>query len=71
VWRDLEFWFEFASAYSYVAAMRIETLARDAGVRLVWKPSILGPIFALQGWNDSQPGRYAVRREVDEKISAS
>ena len=51
--------------------MRIETLARDAGVRLVWKPSILGPIFALQGWNDSQPGRYAVRREVDEKISAS
>lgn len=49
----LEFWFEFASTYSYVAAMRIEDLCRDAGVRLVWKPFLLGPIFALQGWNTS------------------
>jgi 2-hydroxychromene-2-carboxylate isomerase len=49
----LEFWFEFASTYSYVAAMRIEDLCRDAGVRLVWKPFLLGPIFALQGWETS------------------
>ncbi len=49
----LEFWFEFASTYSYVAAMQIEELCRAAGVRLIWKPFILGPIFALQGWNDS------------------
>ena len=45
----LEFWFEFASPYSYVAAMRIEALCRDAGVRLVWKPFLLGPIFVQQG----------------------
>lgn len=51
--RALEFWFEFASTYSYVAAMRIEDLTREAGVELVWKPFSLGPIFALQGWNDS------------------
>ncbi|HEY0613281.1 MAG TPA: 2-hydroxychromene-2-carboxylate isomerase [Candidatus Elarobacter sp.] len=49
----LEFWFEFASTYSYIAAMRIEELCRDAGVRLVWKPFLLGPIFALQGWETS------------------
>lgn len=49
----LEFWFEFASTYSYVAAMRIEDLCKRAGVELVWKPFLLGPIFALQGWNDS------------------
>ena len=49
----LEFWFDFASTYSYLAAMRIEPLAREAGVPLVWKPFALGPIFALQGWNDS------------------
>ncbi|MEA2689099.1 MAG: hypothetical protein QOD51_1706 [Candidatus Eremiobacteraeota bacterium] len=49
----LEFWFEFASTYSYVAAMRIEGLCRDAGVRLVWRPFLLGPIFALQGWDTS------------------
>lgn len=49
----LEFWFEFASTYSYVAAMRIEELCRAAGVRLVWRPFLLGPIFALQGWETS------------------
>jgi 2-hydroxychromene-2-carboxylate isomerase len=49
----LEFWFEFASTYSYVAAMRIEGLCRERGVTLRWKPFLLGPIFALQGWNDS------------------
>jgi 2-hydroxychromene-2-carboxylate isomerase len=49
----LEFWFEFASTYSYIAAMRIEPLCRDAGVALVWNPFLLGPIFALQGWETS------------------
>jgi 2-hydroxychromene-2-carboxylate isomerase len=49
----LEFWFEFASTYSYIAAMRIEDMCREAGVRLVWRPFLLGPIFALQGWETS------------------
>ena len=49
----LEFWFDFASTYSYVAAMRIEGLCRDAGVDLMWKPFLLGPIFAQQGSSDS------------------
>jgi len=51
--KRLEFWFDFASTYSYVAAMRIEDLCRDAGVALKWAPFLLGPIFQLQGWNDS------------------
>ncbi|HLJ82985.1 MAG TPA: 2-hydroxychromene-2-carboxylate isomerase [Candidatus Eremiobacteraceae bacterium] len=50
---DLEFWFDFASTYSYIAAMRIEDLCGKAGVKLVWMPFLLGPIFELQGWNDS------------------
>ncbi|MHB8179161.1 MAG: DsbA family protein [Vulcanimicrobiaceae bacterium] len=49
----LEFWFDFASTYSYIAAMRIEELCLQAGVAPAWKPFLLGPIFALQGWNDS------------------
>lgn len=49
----LDFWFDFASTYSYVAAMRIEKLCADGGVSLTWAPFLLGPIFALQGWNDS------------------
>ena len=49
----LDFWFDFASTYSYVAAMRIEKLCSHAGVTMTWVPFLLGPIFALQGWNDS------------------
>jgi len=47
----LDFWFDFASTYSYLAAMRIGTLAQDAGVRVRFRPFLLGPIFKAQGWN--------------------
>ena len=50
---ELEFWFDFASCYSYIAAMKIEALCVSNAVKLVWKPFLLGPIFELQGWNDS------------------
>ena len=49
----LEFWFEFASPYSYVAAMRIQQLCDGATVPIAWKPFMLGPIFEMQGWGDS------------------
>lgn len=45
----LDFWFEFASTYSYLTAMRIETLAASRGVSIRWRPFLLGPIFADQG----------------------
>jgi len=57
----LEFWFEFASTYSYVAAMRIGDLAARAGIALAWKPFLLGPIFQAQGWNDSPFNLYPVK----------
>ena len=63
----LEFWYDFASTYSYLSAMRIEALAAGAGVEVVWKPLLLGPIFRAQGWDTSPfniypaKGRYMVR----------
>ncbi len=64
----LGFWFDFASTYSYVAAMRIESECAQAGVEVAWKPFLLGPIFSeLLGIKDSpfnvQPvrGRYMWR----------
>ena len=36
--RLLEFWCEFASTYSFPAAMRIGRLAEEAGVGIVWRP---------------------------------
>ena len=36
----LEFWYEFSSTYSYIAAMRIERLAEAAGVARVAIPAV-------------------------------
>ncbi|HRK18556.1 MAG TPA: 2-hydroxychromene-2-carboxylate isomerase [Hyphomicrobiaceae bacterium] len=63
----IEFWFDFASTYSYLTAMRIDDMARDAGVAVSWQPFLLGPIFKAQGWTSSPfniypaKGRYMVR----------
>jgi 2-hydroxychromene-2-carboxylate isomerase len=63
----LDFWFEFASTYSYPAAMRIAPLAKASGVDLRWRPFVLGPIFKAQGWQTSpfnlypDKGRYMWR----------
>ncbi len=56
-----EFWYEFASTYSYPAAMRIASLAEERGVALAWRPFLLGPIFAAQGWRDSPFNIYPAK----------
>jgi 2-hydroxychromene-2-carboxylate isomerase len=57
----LQFWFEFASTYSYPAAMRIGALARDRGVIVRWRPFLLGPVFKAQGWDNSPFNIYPVK----------
>jgi 2-hydroxychromene-2-carboxylate isomerase len=63
----LDFWFDFASTYSYPAIMRIRPLAAARKVAVRLRPFLLGPIFKAQGW-DSSPfniydakGRYMWR----------
>ncbi len=71
----LEFWYEFASNYSYLSAMRISELAERAGVQVEWRPFLLGPIFKAQGWETSPfnlypaKGRYMLRDM--ERLTAS
>jgi 2-hydroxychromene-2-carboxylate isomerase len=65
--RKLEFWYDFASSYSYLTAVRIEAQAKRAGVEIVYRPFLLGPIFKAQGWTTSPfnlfpaKGQYMVR----------
>jgi 2-hydroxychromene-2-carboxylate isomerase len=65
--KGIQFWFEFASTYSYLSVMRIENIAMKAGIPVEWKPFLLGPIFRSQGWNTSPfniyhaKGRYMWR----------
>lgn len=64
---SLDFWFEFASTYSYLTAMRIESVAQSAGVSVRWRPFLLGPVFKAQGIETSPfnlfplKGRYMMR----------
>jgi 2-hydroxychromene-2-carboxylate isomerase len=63
----LLFWYEFASTYSYPAALRVSGGAAGAGVAIEWRPFLLGPILARQGLSDSPfnihpaKGRYMWR----------
>ncbi|MBX9926337.1 MAG: 2-hydroxychromene-2-carboxylate isomerase [Hyphomicrobiaceae bacterium] len=73
--RCIEFWFDFASTYSYLSAMRLPEAAKARGVDVVWRPFLLGPIFKSNGWSSSPfnvfpaKGRYMVR-DI-ERIAAS
>ncbi|WP_025602496.1 2-hydroxychromene-2-carboxylate isomerase [Burkholderia sp. WSM2230] len=51
--RDIEFWFDFGSNYSYLSVMRIESEAAARGVRVLWRPFLLGPIFRALGYDNS------------------
>lgn len=57
----IQFWFEFASTYSYLSAMRIEEDATRRGVAVEWQPFLLGPIFAAQGWTSSPFNIYPAK----------
>ena len=57
----LDFWFDFASTYSYPAAMRIVHRAGEAGVAVRFRPFLLGPIFQQQGWPNSPFNIYEAK----------
>lgn len=62
--QTIEFWFDLSSNYSYLTAMRIDALATNCEVDVVWRPFLLGPIFQSFGWESSpfvlqkQKGEY-------------
>jgi 2-hydroxychromene-2-carboxylate isomerase len=58
---QLDFWFDFASTYSYPAAMRIAPLAQASGVTVRFRPFLLGPIFKAQGWDNSPFNVYEAK----------
>ena len=58
---QITFWFEFASTYSYLSAMRIEEMAKKAEVDVIWKPFLLGPIFKAQKMDTSPFNIYPAK----------
>ena len=45
----IEFYFDFASPYAYLAATQIDALAAKHGRAVAWKPVLLGPIMKQIG----------------------
>ncbi len=71
----VHFWYEFASTYSYLSAMRIDAVARARGVEVVWRPFLLGPIFQAQGLTTSPFNVYETKgaymwRDLDRRAQA-
>jgi 2-hydroxychromene-2-carboxylate isomerase len=46
---EIEFWFDFGSAYAYFASLEIEDLAARHGRLVAWRPFMLGTAFKLTG----------------------
>ena len=70
----LEFWFDFASTYSYLTAMRLPEVAAEHKIEVRWRPFLLGPIFRAQGWPTSPfniypaKGRY-MWRDIERRAA--
>lgn len=45
----VEFLFDFASPYSYLASEKIDDLAAKFGRKVKWRPILLGPVFKATG----------------------
>lgn len=45
--KPLHFWYEFASPYACLAALRVEDLAKTKGVEVTWHPFLLGAIYKM------------------------
>lgn len=58
---SLDFWFDFASTYSYMAASRVRAKAAAAKVSVRFRPFLLGPIFKAQGWDTSPFNLYEAK----------
>lgn len=57
----VDFFYEFASPYACLSALRIRALATSAGVPLRWRPFLLGPIFRAEGLSDSPLNLFPLR----------
>jgi len=43
--KQIDFYFDVASPYSYVASKLIEDVAQRSNAKLHWKPILLGGVF--------------------------
>jgi 2-hydroxychromene-2-carboxylate isomerase len=47
-----DFWYDFSSPFSYLAATQVEAVAARTGTKVVWRPMLLGALFKQIGTAD-------------------
>jgi len=47
--RTLDFWFDYSCPYAYLGFTQVEALAARTGAALVYRPMLLGGVFAANG----------------------
>lgn len=61
----VEFFYDVASPYTYLATTQIEAIAADCGATLTWRPFLLGGVFKATGNTPpaflAERGRYMAR----------
>ncbi|NJN47880.1 MAG: 2-hydroxychromene-2-carboxylate isomerase [Candidatus Competibacteraceae bacterium] len=59
--QKIVFWYDLASTYSFLSAVRAEAVCKKFHIELVWRPFLLGPIFRSQGWDTSPFNLYEAK----------
>ena len=59
--KQIDFYFDVVSPYSYVASKLIEDLAQRCNADVLWKPFLLGGVFRAVGTSDT-PGLMPVKK---------
>ncbi|MDB4985486.1 MAG: oxidoreductase [Myxococcaceae bacterium] len=60
---DLELFYEFGSQYSYLSVMLAEQAAKARGLSIAYRPFLLGPIFAAQGYSQPPFKQFPIKGE--------
>ena len=59
--KQIDFYFDLVSPYSYVASMLIDEVALQGNAKVNWKPFLLGGVFKAVGTTEA-PGLHPVKK---------
>jgi 2-hydroxychromene-2-carboxylate isomerase len=59
--KQIDFYFDLVSPYSYIASMLIDDVAHRVNAKVSWKPFLLGGVFKAVGTTDP-PGLHPIKK---------
>jgi 2-hydroxychromene-2-carboxylate isomerase len=65
--RPIEFYFDFASPYGFLAALQLDAIATRSGRTVTWRPFLLGAVYQKFG---QSPLEHPLKRDYVVRIDA-